>query len=110
MPSKTVANHLHRYKKKNLGRNGKEYLVYMCTKPACSHYITVEASEGKLCECNRCGEAMIIGRETLTKSSGRPMTLPHCVECIKRKVDKHVDTITEFIERTKPQVSVDEEI
>lgn len=104
MPSKTVANHLHRYKKKNIGVNGKEFLVYVCTKPACSHYIRMDLAEGRLCECNRCGEAMIIGRETMTKSSGKPMTLPHCVDCTKRKVSKDVDTITEFLEGIKAKM------
>lgn len=96
-----AANHLHRYKKVNLAKNGKEYWVYRCTKPACSHYIPIDLAEGRLCECNRCGEAMIIGRETMTKSSGRPMTLPHCGNCIKRKKDYDVDTIQEFLDGVK---------
>lgn len=110
MPSKTVANHLHRYKKKNLGRNGKEYLVYMCTKPACSHYIPMSQAEGKLCACNVCDEPMILDRVILTRSGGRPMTRPHCSECIKRKKAKDVATIAEFVDRVMPTVPVDEEI
>lgn len=101
MSSKTVANHLHRYKKVNIGANGKVFYVYKCMKPACSHYIRIDLAEGKLCECNRCGEPFIIGRETLTKSSGKPMALPHCLDCIKRKVRQHVEAITEFLDRAK---------
>lgn len=98
-----VANHLHRYKKVNLATNGGEYWVYRCTKPACSHYIPIALAEGKLCECNRCGEAMIIGRETMTKSSGRPMTLPHCGDCIKRRRTDDVDKIKEFLEGVRSE-------
>jgi len=98
MPSKTVANHLHRYKKINIGVNGKEFLVYRCTKPSCTHYVRLDMAEGRLCECNRCGEPMVIGRETLTKSSGKPMTFPHCSDCIKRKVADNVDAIQAFLE------------
>lgn len=99
MSSKTVANHLHRYKKKNIGVNGKEFFVYVCTKPACSHYVRIDLAEGKLCECNKCHEAMIITREVMTKSSGKPMTLPHCLGCVKRKkvTDVEVGAITEFL-------------
>lgn len=60
-----IPNHLHRYKKVNLGRDGKEYFVYKCTKPVCPHYVPIELSLGKLCECNRCGEPMIIDKVTL---------------------------------------------
>ena len=101
MPSK-VANHLHRYKKVNIaGFHRPEFWVYKCMKPACSHYIRIDLAEGKLCECNKCGEAMIIGRATLTHSSGKPMTNPHCLTCIKRRRITDVEAITEFLEGTK---------
>ena len=98
MISKAV-NHLHRYKKKNLGRDGKEFFVYMCTKPTCTHYIRCDLADGKLCECNRCHETMIITKEVLTKSSGKPMTLPHCLDCTKRRkeINGDVAAITEFL-------------
>ncbi len=95
-----VANHLHRYKKVNLGANGKQFLVYRCTKPSCSHYVRLDMAEGKLCECNRCGLPMIIGRETLTKSSGKPMALPHCSDCIQRRKTNEMEEISKFLEQT----------
>lgn len=52
---------------------------------------------------------MIIGRETLTKSSGKPMAFPHCSECIKRKVDKDVDAIQEFLDGIESKIPLDEE-
>lgn len=85
--SSRVANHLHRYKKVNLSRQrGKEYFVYRCMKPACSHYVPITIAEGKLCECNRCGEPMIIGKTQLYGSHGEAMTKPHCSNCVERKV------------------------
>jgi len=99
-----VANHIHRYKKVNLGANGKQFYVYRCTKPACSHYIRIELSEGKLCECNKCGEPMIINRAILSHSGGKPMTLPHCLNCVKRKKAEDVDAIQEFLDGVKAKM------
>jgi hypothetical protein len=94
------ANHLHKYKKVNLSETG-EYLVYKCMKPACSHYVPIKLSEGKLCECNRCGEPMIITKSVLTHSNNKPMARPHCTGCIKRKNEKDVAALAEFISGTK---------
>lgn len=100
--SKGVSNHLHRYKKVNLGQNGKDYFVYKCMKPACSHYAPMHLVEGKLCECNRCGEAMIITKFTLTASGRKPMARPHCGDCTKRKKADDVELIKEFLEKVTP--------
>jgi hypothetical protein len=97
-----AANHLHRYRKVNLGRRPRvKYLVYKCIKPACSHYVPMHLAEGQLCECNRCGQPMIIGKIQLTGSSQEPMARPHCVDCIKRrKTDETtVAAITDFLEK-----------
>lgn len=92
-----VADHLHLYKKFNLSRTEKEYLVYKCMKPACSHYIPIAQAIGKLCECNRCGEPMIIGKIQLWSSGGGPMATPHCIDCIKRKKPNEVETVSKFV-------------
>lgn len=95
-------NHLHKYKKVNLSRGETEpYLVYKCVKPTCSHYLPLNVAEGKLCECNRCGEPMLITKATLHGSSNRPMTKPHCNSCIERKGDKDVAAIAEFLTGAK---------
>jgi hypothetical protein len=104
--SKKVANHLHRYKMIDIGGFGKPpYLIYRCMKPACSHYIPVALSDGKLCECNRCHEPMMIGKVQLNGSTGRPLTLPHCLECTKKKGKtndpKEVEAIAEFLKGVK---------
>src|SRR5262245_6990151 len=96
-----VANHLHRYKKIDLSTSGKPYIVYKCMKPACSHYVPINLSEGKLCECNRCAEPMIITKATLTHSHSKPMAKPHCPNCIKRKNEKDVAAIAEFLAGSK---------
>lgn len=86
MPKSRAANHLHRYKKVDLSRDSENpYLVYRCVKPACSHYIPLELAEGKLCECTRCAEPMLIDKRVLTGSAKKPMTHPHCSECVVRK-------------------------
>lgn len=96
--SKKAPNHLHKYRKVNLGSD-KDYFVYKCMRPACSHYIPVKQAEGKLCECNRCGEPMIITKVVLNGSSGKPMARPHCADCIQRKESKTQDVaaIAEFV-------------
>lgn len=97
-------NHIHRYKKVNLARRGNpSYFVYKCVKPVCSHYIPIELSEGKLCECDRCNEPMTISKITLRGNAGKPMAKPHCLNCIQRKKDKteNVEAINEYLTGTK---------
>ena len=94
MTKSKVPNHLHRYKRVNLSRKfGDEFWVYKCTKPLCSHYIRVELSEGKMCECNICSEPMIMTRIAMT------LAKPHCVNCTKRKStsNEEIDAIAEFL-------------
>lgn len=92
---KRVANHLHRYKKVNLG-NDEDYFVYRCMKPACSHYLAVKLVENKLCECNRCHEAMVMTKEAMQ------LTKPHCADCVKRKASKDVEALSKFLSGTTP--------
>jgi hypothetical protein len=99
--SSKVANHLHRYKKVNLNRSGGEYLVYKCTKPACSHYVPIHLAEGTLAECNKCAEPMIITKAVLVHSGNKPMARPHCPNCIVRKNAKNVEAIADFIAGNK---------
>jgi len=95
-----VPNHLHRYKRVNLARNpGKEYLVFKCTKPLCSHYVPVTLAEGKLTECNRCGDAMVMDKVAVR------LAVPHCPACTKRKADvlETVDLIADFLKDHSPK-------
>lgn len=92
-----VANHIHRYKKVNLSKEG-EYWVYKCQKPACSHYVPLRLALGRLCECNRCFEPMLIGKEQLSGSGGRPMAKPHCINCIEHRNTEDITKIASFLE------------
>ena len=82
-------NHLHRYAKKKLGKNG--YTVFKCTVAGCSHYIRKELAEGQIAECNRCHEPMVMTKAAIQLSK------PHCDKCVVRK-DKDVhDAIKELL-------------
>ena len=95
--NKNAANHLHRYKKVNIGSKGNDFYVYKCMKPTCSHYIRIDLAEGLLCECNKCSEPMIITKTVLSRSGGKPMTGPHCSNCIKHKNLEDVNAIASFL-------------
>lgn len=98
MGKKSTPNHLHRYKKINIGngKSGRDFIVFKCMRPACTHYIPVHLSEGKLCECNRCNEPML-----LTKAAMQ-LTKPHCINCVKRtKKADEVAKIAEFLSEVK---------
>lgn len=88
-------NHLHKYKRIDISESkDKEYLVLKCQHPTCSHYVPLHLAEGKLCECNRCGNPMILDKAAIT------LAKPHCKSCIKRKKTADVDTIAEFLQKT----------
>lgn len=88
--AKRVAKHLHRYKRITLGN---DYKVYKCIKPGCTHYIAVYMSEGALCECNRCGEPMVITKAAML------LARPHCQNCTKKtKKQEQIQSIEAFLE------------
>ena len=92
------SSHIHRFKKVNISGHGKApYWVYKCVKAGCTHYTPLALIEGTLSECNRCHEPMIMGKIQLNGSGGRPMTKPHCNECIRSKKKEEVSTLEEFL-------------
>lgn len=94
--SKTSINHIHRYKRKDLSSDKtKPYVVFACTKPVCTHYIRVDIAEGKMCECNVCGEPMILDKETITRAK------PRCQNCIVRKPRPQIMDIAEYMKDKK---------
>lgn len=95
--SNKAPNHIHKYKKVDIATGDKEFLVYKCMKPLCSHYIRMDLAEGKMCECNVCGDPMIITRETLVHSSGKPMAKPRCNNCVKRRKSDDIAALADFI-------------
>jgi hypothetical protein len=92
------ANHLHRYKKVDLSRDKtKKYLVYMCVKPLCTHYLPMHLALGRECECNICHNIMVITNETLIHSGGGPAARPRCDNCVKKKITQEVEAIADFL-------------
>jgi len=83
--------HVHRYKRMILG-NGT-YKIYKCIIPGCTHYLPVHLAENALCECNRCGEPMIMTKVAMT------LARPHCLECTKTTRKKQeIKSIEAFLE------------
>src|SRR5215203_2315190 len=96
-----IPDHLHKYKKVNIGTDGTVYYVYRCMVPTCTHYTPVHLAENKLCACNRCGDPMLFTKVVLNGSSGKAMTKPHCPDCVKPRKDKTKDVaaIAEFLKQ-----------
>lgn len=79
MPRKKES-HLHRYERIRLGRGGN-YIVFRCVKVGCTHYVRKEFARGRIAECNRCGEPMILDAPSMQ------LQKPHCRNCVQRKED-----------------------
>lgn len=75
---------IHKYRLKDLARKEgtPPYLVYICIKQSCTHHIRVELVEGKISECNRCGENFIM-RLSKLKHGSTIIVRPHCEDCTK---------------------------
>lgn len=86
-------SHLHRYTKKKLGKN--DYTVFKCNLAGCDHYVRKELAEGKVCECNRCGEPMVLNKAAML------LTKPHCAKCVVKKDKATHDAIKEFLENSE---------
>ena len=77
MPS---IKHIHKYYRK---RMGKDYKVYACALPDCSHYIAADLIVGKKTVCWVCGRVTIVYRD-----SNGVLARPHCKSCTKRKTEE----------------------
>lgn len=82
--------HIHKYKKIKLG---KDYIVFRCLLPDCSHYIRRELAEGKVSICNRCNQPFI-----MTKNVVRKHAMPHCDDCVVRRDEQKISSIKELLE------------
>ncbi len=85
---KKMADHIHLYKRVDLVPKWKQksdpdkhkpYMVYICTKPLCTHRLPLALAFGKAAECNKCGETFVMDRYTLT------LARPKCSKCVNRK-------------------------
>ena len=90
---KKLPNHLHKYRKVKMGKN-KDYLVYSCQDPGCSHYISPTLLVGKIARCYLCNEAFVIDREQIRKGQLKL----RCNAC--KKGTKHDSAkVDDFMER-----------
>lgn len=100
----------HKYRLKNLARkkDTPDYWVYICIKQSCTHHIRVELVEGKVSECNRCGEPFVMKLAKL-KHGDRIIHRPHCEECtktpghVKEKKEKMSSSIDELLSSVLPK-------
>lgn len=89
-----MAKHVHKYKKVKLGK-GKDYVVYACALPDCTHYLPSDLIVGKQSLCWRCGDKFIINERN------RNLKKPHCRNCTASKtgkIKKETGTIREVRE------------
>lgn len=100
MAKNKKSDHIHLYRKIDLvpkwkvindPKKHQPYLVFVCQKPACNHRVPVTLAIGKLCECNRCHNPMILDKETITLSK------PHCQDCIVRKPKHEIDKLSDLV-------------
>lgn len=84
--------HIHRYEKTILGK--KNYVVFRCNLPDCSHYLVYKFAIGKKCLCNRCDNEMILDFRAAQ------FVKPYCVDCVKTKKKDDYDKLLEYIEKT----------
>jgi hypothetical protein len=85
MAKKTTA-HLHKYERITLGKN---YVVFRCILPQCSHYVRKELAKGKACLCNRCNNAMVLDTQAMSYQK------PHCKSCTEHR-DSSIDKLKEL--------------
>lgn|SRR6187399_793641 len=92
-------NHIHRYKKVNIGGFNKTYLVYKCYKPACTHYIPLHLAEGQISECNICGEPFLMTKAILHAHGNKEPARPRCQDCKKTKTN---EIVIDVLDRYEP--------
>jgi hypothetical protein len=91
MASKKVG-HVHKYKRTILG---KDYQILRCMVPACMHYISLSLAEGKLCECWRCGNPMVLDKRSVR------LAKPHCENCVEHKSPEIVESMSEILDKIR---------
>lgn len=83
MPPEIKKHDIHKYERVKLG--AKKWEVYKCVKPNCPHWIRQELVAGKVTECWRCGQEVV-----MTKPMAKQKK-PHCLNCT-RPYNRHQST------------------
>ena len=99
-----MTDHIHRYRRVNIGTNGKEYFVMRCTKPMCKHYTAMATKlsapllMGNIAECNRCFERFILDKRSLRQAS------PCCADCVRKVKDPKVKEADLFFQELEKSI------
>jgi hypothetical protein len=88
------SQHIHRYEKAVLG---KDYQIWKCNIPGCSHYIPRKLGKGRLTLCNRCDKEMVLDAFSMQFAK------PHCVDCTHSKRE-NTQGIAKYLEAHDSQV------
>ena len=72
-------DHIHRYKRANIGSKDKKCIVFKCTKPRCYHHLSPVLLKDRVAECPKCNNEFIVGSENLRRAD------LICSDCIVRK-------------------------
>ena len=57
----------HKYHRVKMGKT-REYIVYRCALPTCTHYILRELVVGRESLCHRCGKAFILTNKSIQRA------------------------------------------
>lgn len=96
-------NHIHKYRRVNIGHNGTEYWVMQCSEPGCPHYhpmqtkLSAPTLRGKQALCNRCEEPFLLNKRALR------MAEPCCDNCVNKKPNAIVDKAKNFWEELEKE-------
>lgn len=94
--------HTHKYKRINIGQNGKMFWVMKCIKPGCTHYTPMKTKNsapllrGTIAECNKCCLDFILTRYSLTRAN------PCCDDCRDRRVN--LNPVDKFFEELESSI------
>lgn len=67
--------HTHKYERRKLGKN-KDYIVYACVLPDCTHYLERSLAKGMKSICWKCGNVFTMTMRSLTRRK------PVCNDCL----------------------------
>lgn len=75
--------HVHKYIR---ARMGKDYIIFKCALPGCTHYISKVVAEGRRSICWVCGNEMVLTKPALD------LKKPHHAECVRNSKKMPVPT------------------
>lgn len=80
--------HTHKYERRFIGRK-KDYEVFVCQIPRCTHYVEAAFIVGRQSICWVCGDEFVVFKPTNNPVPKRP----HCRECTRKRDKSHVKPV-----------------